>query len=1361
MICPGHKSVILLLFLVVFLSPGVASAAVSPPEELNKWKAWLLEEHPDIDCPGLGSEASQKSCAWPGTLNIRITRTGADFSQTWTVYGETWLDLPGDAQRWPQGVELNDKAAAVLEHDNRPALFLKPGRYRITGAFRWQERPQYLQIPQETALMKVSVDGKELDRPNIDQSGRLWFKRPGVEEAAKKGDSVKVEVFRSIHDGVPITMDTVLRLAVAGKPRELLMGRLLLEDSEVTRFNSPLPARIEDDGQLRIQVRAGTWAVNLSSRFTGNVSQLKMEQKSADWPKQEIWSFTASPNLRGVKITGVQALDPSQLDMPGGWGKLPTYLVEPDSVFTLEEQYRGDVAPSANQIKSSRTLWLDFDGQGATVKDDLSGQIYQGWRLSVQPSMQLGRVTVNGDPQLVTRLGKDGSDGVEIRQRNFTLEGISRLKDRGAVTATGWRHDVDALSMTVNLPPGWRLWHAAGPDKVNDSWLSSWDLWDLFLCLLIVGAVFKLLGLPWSLLAALTLALTYHEANAPVISWVVLIVVVPLLRVLPRGWFRKTMVNLGYLTLLVLIAVVLVFSVQQVRRGLYPQLEQKRAINVQSYAYSQKPPARTEQPAAPAEAGQMEEIVVAKQMADRLEKKAAPQLGAVGPQKFKQQRYQPRANTQTGPGEPTWNWNRVLLTWSGPVKADAPLKLYLTPPGIGRVLMFLQVLLVGALAFGFARMLITAARRPPGNHDDDGRNGATAAAAALLVIGVFGGMTPRDVSAEAFPPQYLMKEWAQRLLQAPRCAPDCAAVNQVAVSVSGEFLSLRLRAGAGTDLGLVLPSDDTWQISGVAVDGLVSEKILRNRNRLLLYLPQGDHDIQIDGRIKGDTVNIPFGRQPHNVSVSAPGWDVFGLVDNGLPSGSLQLQKREKAGARDTLLPDPVPPFVKVYREFTLDLDWTISTTVTRIAPVQGGITVNIPLLEGESVLNENAKVIEQDGRRYVVTTLGSRQNAVSWNSQIKPVPELTLAAAKDPLFTESWTVNASPRWHLDYQGLTPIKSSGAAPDWLPWPGEQLQIRLTKPEPVPGPTTTVESVKLNAKPGARSTDLEVTLGIRTSLGGDFRLTQPENAELQRVQIDGREIPKQQDGDTVILPLHPGLQNAKLSWSLPQGVAFRTSTPSLQLSSPASNIDISMSLPRSRWPLLLSGPDIGPAMLYWGVLIVILLVAVALGRVIKQFHLHIPVNTWQWVLLAIGMSTVNMAGSIFVVLWFFALEARARLGLPEKRWKFNLMQLALAALTLIAAASLFSTIPDSLLSTPDMQVSGNGSSNYVYNWYQDNSPELLPRGHVWSVPMGVYRVAMLAWSLWLVFALLRWTKWSWQCFSRDKLWAAKEKKAEEK
>ncbi|MFT7458570.1 MAG: hypothetical protein ACI909_001243 [Planctomycetota bacterium] len=1365
---------VIFFFLIIALSISVTAEESVPPVELGKWKSWVLEKHPDIDCPRLDVQASNRRCAWPGELNIQVTRGGVSFSQSWEVYGESWLNLPGNQQHWPSNVQVNNQNTAVLEQNNLPVLHLQAGKHKVSGKLEWRERPQYLQIPSESALINVIINGETLAWPNIDNNGRLWFKRPDANAGeAKKGDSVKAEVFRRVNDGVPITMETVLRLVVSGKPRELRMGQLLLKDSEPTQFNAGLPARIEEDGSLRIQVRAGSWQVYLSSRFTGNVVELKMMQGTPDWPEQEIWSFSSTPNTRGVKISGVDALDPSQLDMPQNWNNIPTYLVEKDSTFTIEEQYRGDVAPSANQITANRIVWLDFDGSGATVKDNLSGVINQDWRLSAQTDMQLGRVSVDGQAQLVTRMDEEEGDGIEIRQQQLNLEAISRLQDKSNLSATGWQHDLDGLNMTLNLPPGWQLWHATGTDSVTHSWLSRWDLWDLFLCLLIVGATFKLLGLPWAALATLTLALSYHESHAPIATWVVLIVVLPLLQVLPQGSLRKTVSKMAYLTLFTLVIVSLLFAVQQIRRGLYPQLEQQRAINAQSYGYGRTAGigggAEMYDDAMMEADAHLEEM----QMYDKNMSNANVAADGVvmSPQtmpakqarkKLSQKRYQPSANTQTGPGQPTWNWNTVHLGWSGPVTADAPLKLYLSPPWFTRLLMFLQVGLIGLLVFGFGRLLIQLGKHKESSEDDTPPNGTAVASVVLLACVLLN--TPTDsIAADAFPPDYLLKEWEQRLLQLPKCAPHCLAINRAQVSVSGETLHIRMRVGTGTELGIPLPYDKTWQVNRILVNDVVSESLAKANNRLWLRLPEGHNEIRIEGKISGDAVNIPFPLAPHNVSVSADDWEIFGLQDNRVPSKSLQLQKREKAVTQDALLPDPIAPFVRVNRHLNMDLDWHISTSISRIAPQQGGLSVKIPLLEGESVVTEEIKVIEENGQRYVTATFGARQSQVSWISVLKPTETITFTASNNPLFVETWSAQSSPRWHMTHEGLTPIKSNnnqqGALPRWLPWPGEQVQINIVKPEPVEGATTTVESVVINSQPGTRSTDLELQLKIRTSLGGDFRIEQPENATLERIEIDGQEMTQQQEGNTVVLPLHPGLQSAKINWLIAQGVDIRTSTPKITLSAPAGNIDLTMTLPQSRWPLLVSGPDIGPAMLYWGVLIVILCVAVALGKIIKQQKLDIPVSTWQWVLLALGMSTVNMLGSIPVVLWFFAMEARAKQKLPEKRWQFNLMQLAFVAITIVALVALFATIPQSLLSTPDMQVTGNGSYNYFYNWYQDNSKELLPQGHIISVPIWVYRVAMLAWSLWLVFALLRWAKWSWQCFSKDKLWAAKLPKTE--
>ncbi|MEW6777398.1 MAG: hypothetical protein AB1405_13970, partial [Bdellovibrionota bacterium] len=46
---------------------------------------------------------------------------------------------------------------------------------------------------------------------------------------------------------------------------------------------------------------------------------------------------------------------------------------------------------------------------------------------------------------------------------------------------------------------------------------------------------------------------------------------------------------------------------------------------------------------------------------------------------------------------------------------------------------------------------------------------------------------------------------------------------------------------------------------------------------------------------------------------------------------------------------------------------------------------------------------------------------------------------------------------------------------------------------------------------------------------------------------------------------------------------------------------------------------------------------------------------------------------------------------------------------------------------------------------------MPRPWVLSAPILLYRLAMLAWALWLAFALLRWLRWGWDCLTAGGGW----------
>jgi hypothetical protein len=173
-------------------------------------------------------------------------------------------------------------------------------------------------------------------------------------------------------------------------------------------------------------------------------------------------------------------------------------------------------------------------------------------------------------------------------------------------------------------------------------------------------------------------------------------------------------------------------------------------------------------------------------------------------------------------------------------------------------------------------------------------------------------------------------------------------------------------------------------------------------------------------------------------------------------------------------------------------------------------------------------------------------------------------------------------------------------------------------------------------------------------------------------------------------------------------------------------------------------------LFWPLLGVFALVSLALGRLSSASGLT-PLRARHWFGLGIGLTQVPVAAAACVSVWLLLLGWRGRHGVEIRgRW-FDLLQLALGALTLAAAIVIFQAIRQGLLGEPDMQIAGNASHAELLRWYQDRSGSAMPQPQLFSVPRWVYRAAMLGWSLWLAWSLLAWLRWGWECFSSGELW----------
>src|SRR3546814_1849311 len=121
------------------------------------------------------------------------------------------------------------------------------------------------------------------------------------------------------------------------------------------------------------------------------------EMRISDWSSDVCSSdlFAGMAQLRIAQLDGLRALDPQQAILPNwrhvidtlykgagrtAWGNVdasgwPTFLIEPGDTATVNVRQRGLPESRPSQLHLQRSLWLDFDGAGYSVRDQINGDI--------------------------------------------------------------------------------------------------------------------------------------------------------------------------------------------------------------------------------------------------------------------------------------------------------------------------------------------------------------------------------------------------------------------------------------------------------------------------------------------------------------------------------------------------------------------------------------------------------------------------------------------------------------------------------------------------------------------------------------------------------------------------------------------------------------------------------------------------------------------------------------------------------------------------------------------------------------------------------------------------------------------------
>ncbi|MFM1902246.1 MAG: hypothetical protein RLZZ440_146, partial [Planctomycetota bacterium] len=1205
-------------------SAVVLAADLVIPPVLEPWRAWVLRDVADAGSPSPYDDAACRLPLWPSALRLDIAADGGGWDLAVQAFAETWLPLPGDADTWPDAVKLDDEAVAVVAHDGVPSIRVPPGQHAVRGRFVWREPPERLAIPASIGMLSVRREGQELRLPDRDAAGVLWLRRSRSTE--QEQDQLSAQVYRVLEDGLPLWLRTEVELTVSGKSREEDLGSIVPAGWQVAWADGPIPVAIDAAGRLRAQVRAGTWRVRIDAFRTEDTREISYATDAVPTVAEELVALQQRPELRATEFADAPPIDVNLTTFPEQWRSLPVFRWNTSAPLRWNVKAAGGGLRQPDRFQISRRLWLDEDGRGITYEDTIRGECRAISRLDAAEDHRLEVVRIDGERQLITRDPETGSAGVELRTPRPQLQAIGRTERTSSLAAAGWTADADSLNVRFALPPGWRMLAVFGADRVDGDWLTAWTLLDLFLLLVFTVGIFRMRGLAAAAVAFLAFGLAYHEAGSPRFTWLFLLAPVALLQVTrsPRATWWLTAWKL--LAAGVLLLHLVPFVASELQSALYPQLEadgihyrQRGLADVLGFG-------RPRRPARVADPFGMPATVATSSLTDSYDrtKQMSQQLGErmmAGAQvQMSNMAFAPGTQTQTGIAKPAWDGNQVICHWDGPVSSRQTLRTVLLPAWVHRLL---AVIRVGLLLLLLRELL----RRPRAG----GPRGwqpppAPAVAAAVVGLGLL-ATVGQPAAAADFPPPDLLEQLRTELLEQSAAFPHAADIPTASLSIAGDRLRLEAEVHAAADCGVPVPGRlPAWSPLSVTVDGQPALVCRRNDGYLWVWLPAGVHAVVVEGMLP-DAAEWVWSSQlvPRRLTVDAADWNVRGLRADGRPDGQLFFSRREATAAGAVAYDQKhYRSVVQVDRVLEIGLVWKVHTTVHRLSPPGRAITLAVPLLAGERVLTGSG-----DGPRGTIeVTLPADGSSFAWESELPITREIRLASQAGPEWVERWSLVPSPVWNVRSTGLEPIYEADAEtliPVWHPWPGESVTLSFEQPEAIEGRTLTIQSAHRRLDLGSRRRTTALTLDIESSLGGEFPLALPTDSTVTAVRLDDRQLPVRREADRLLVGLQPGRQTLMVEWTTDKPLPPRAAFEPVGLPVEAANLTSEMQVPESRWILWAQGPLRGPAVRFWAILTVAIVLGFALGRIPQS-----PLATHEWLLLLIGLTQVSVYAGAAVV-----------------------------------------------------------------------------------------------------------------------------------
>ncbi len=201
------------------------------------------------------------------------------------------------------------------------------------------------------------------------------------------------------------------------------------------------------------------------------------------------------------------------------------------------------------------------------------------------------------------------------------------------------------------------------------------------------------------------------------------------------------------------------------------------------------------------------------------------------------------------------------------------------------------------LAAGLFYLLLRASFNLPGHLQGLRAGPAAAAVLGMLVLLPLAGV----LHAETPSPQ-ILEELKRRLTAPAGCMPQCALCRAARVdatanaSSSSNWTFMRSSRTA-----IPLPGQEgAWQPDSFSVDGQARQPALPGRARRPLAATGGRHAQRASERrdAGADSFQVPFPLRPKEMLASATGWELSGVQDQRMATGSLEFVRIKQSADR-------------------------------------------------------------------------------------------------------------------------------------------------------------------------------------------------------------------------------------------------------------------------------------------------------------------------------------------------------------------------------------------------------------------------------------------------------------------------------